>query len=280
MRYRFILFLTFMLAITLVLTACDGDEDESAEEVDATESSESDGEESSGSEDDSNSEASSDSEGDQVLVFARGGDSESLDYASTTDGESSRVTKQVYESLLEFEKDSFEVKPGLAHDWEVSDDGLTYTFFLEEDVTFHDGTDFNAEAVKTNFERWADPNHEFAFADDGYVYSMYGTMFGGFKGDDGHVIKEINVVDDHEIEFVLNQPLGFFLQNMGMSYFAITSPSALEEHGASINENPVGTGPFKFVSWSKDDSIILEKFEDYRKEGLPKLDEVIFPGYP
>lgn len=209
MRYRFILFLTFMLAITLVLTACDGDEDESAEEVDATESSESDGEESSGSEDDSNSEASSDSEGDQVLVFARGGDSESLDYASTTDGESSRVTKQVYESLLEFEKDSFEVKPGLAHDWEVSDDGLTYTFFLEEDVTFHDGTDFNAEAVKTNFERWADPNHEFAFADDGYVYSMYGTMFGGFKGDDGHVIKEINVVDDHEIEFVLNQPLGF-----------------------------------------------------------------------
>lgn len=104
MRYRFILFLTFMLAITLVLTACDGDEDESAEEVDATESSESDGEESSGSEDDSNSEASSDSEGDQVLVFARGGDSESLDYASTTDGESSRVTKQVYESLLEFEK--------------------------------------------------------------------------------------------------------------------------------------------------------------------------------
>lgn len=144
MRYRFILFLTFMLAITLVLTACDGDEDESAEEVDATESSESDGEESSGSEDDSNSEASSDSEGDQVLVFARGGDSESLDYASTTDGESSRVTKQVYESLLEFEKDSFEVKPGLAHDWEVSDDGLTYTFFLEEDVTFHDGTDFNA----------------------------------------------------------------------------------------------------------------------------------------
>ena len=280
MRYRFILFLTFMLAITLVLTACDGDEDESAEEVDATESSESDGEESSGSEDDSNSEASSDSEGDQVLVFARGGDSESLDYASTTDGESSRVTKQVYESLLEFEKDSFEVKPGLAHDWEVSDDGLTYTFFLEEDVTFHDGTDFNAEAVKTNFERWADPNHEFAFADDGYVYSMYGTMFGGFKGDDGHVIKEINVVDDHEIEFVLNQPLGFFLQNMGMSYFAITSPSALEEHGASINENPVGTGPFKFVSWSKDDSIILEKFEDYRKEGLPKLDEVIFQVIP
>src|SRR5690606_22522793 len=82
------------------------------------------------------------------------------------------------------------------------------------------------------------------------------------------------------IEFVLHRPLGFFLQNLGMSYFAITSPAALEEYGANINENPVGTGPFKFVSWSKDDSIVLEKFEDYRVEGLPKLEKVIFSVIP
>src|SRR5690625_4545197 len=216
----------------------------------------------------------------QVLIFARGGDSESLDPVSTSDGESSRVTRQVLEGLLEFEEDSFELEAGLAHDWEVSDDGLEYTFYLEEGVTFHDGTDFNAEAVKLNFERWADPSHEYAFADDGYVYSMYGTMFGGYEGDDGHVIDEINIVDDYEIEFILNKPLGFFLQKLGMTYFAITSPAALEEYGAEINENPVGTGPFKFVSWSKDESIVLEKNEDYRKEGLPKLDQVIFEVIP
>src|SRR5699024_7759212 len=110
---------------------------------------------------------------DQVLVYARGGDSESLDPGSTTDGESSRVTRQVLEGLLDFEPETFDIKPGLAHDWDVSDDGLTYTFYLEEGVTFHDGTDFNAEAVKVNFERWADPHHEYAFTDDGYVYSMY-----------------------------------------------------------------------------------------------------------
>ncbi len=172
------------------------------------------------------------------------------------------------------------MKPALAHDWEVSEDGLKYTFYLEEGVTFHDGTPFNAEAVKVNFERWADPEHEYAFADEGYVYSMYGTMFGGYKGEEGHVIEEINVVNDYEIEFVLNQPLGFFLQNLGMSYFAITSPAALEEYGPEINKNPVGTGPFKFVSWTKDDSIILDKFEDYRVEGLPKLDRVIFEVIP
>src|SRR5699024_10784351 len=219
-------------------------------------------------------------EGEQVLVFARGGDSESLDPGSTTDGESSRVTKQVLEGLLTFEKDSFDLLPGLAHDWEVSDDGLNYTFYLEEGVTFHDGTDFNADAVKTNFERWADPDHEFAFSDDGYVYSMYGTMFGGYKGEDGHVIEEINVVSDHEIEFVLNQPPGSFLQYMGMRYIGLTSAAALAEHGSAINENPVGTGPFKFVSWSRDNSIVLENFEDYRVEGLPKLDRVIFEVIP
>ncbi|HLS60452.1 MAG TPA: ABC transporter substrate-binding protein [Virgibacillus sp.] len=251
----------FMLALILVLGAC-SEKEQSNEDSGAKEPA----------------EENSDEE--QVLIFARGGDSESLDPGSTSDGESSRVTRQVLEGLLEFEEESFELKPGLAHDWDVSDDGLTYTFYLEEDVTFHDGTDFNAEAVKLNFDRFADPEHEYAFAEDDYVYFMYATMFGGHKGDDGHVVDEVNVINDHEVEFVLNKPLGFFLQNMGMTYFAITSPAALEEYGAEINENPVGTGPFQFVSWTKDDSIVLEKYEDYRKEGLPKLDQVIFEVIP
>ncbi|MEK4303543.1 ABC transporter substrate-binding protein [Oceanobacillus sp. FSL K6-0251] len=271
MKLKFSIFIVWLLAIFLVLAACSGDggqnggESEEGSDPDAAEEAEAD---------------TGDAEGDQVLIFARGGDSESLDPASTTDGESSRITKQIYESLLEFDKESFEVLPGLAHDWEVSEDGLSYTFYLEEGVTFHDGTEFNAEAVKVNFERWADPDHEYAFADDGYVYSMYGTMFGGFLGDENHVVEEINVVNDHEIEFVLSQPLGFFLQNMAMTYFPITSPAALEEYGPAINENPVGTGPFEFVSWAKDDSIVLDKFDDYRIEGLPKLDRVVFEVIP
>src|SRR5699024_2301140 len=119
---------------------------------------------------------------------------------STTDGESSRVTRQVLEGLLDFEPETFDIQPGLAHDWDVSDDGLTYTFYLEEGVTFHDGTEFNADAVKVNFERWADPDHEYAFTDYVYVYYMYGTMFGRYVDDDIHVIKEIYVINDYEIE--------------------------------------------------------------------------------
>lgn len=268
------LFITLFLAFLLLLAACSGgnepEDTDNPADPDSTETDDS----------DNDSEEAAAGGGDQVLIFARGGDSESLDPGSTTDGESSRVTRQVLEGLLDFDKESFEVVPSLAHNWEVSEDGLTYTFYLEEGVTFHDGTEFNAEAVKVNFERWSDPDHDYSFSDDGYVYSMYGTMFGGYKGDEGHVMKEINVINDHEIEFVLNRPLGFFLQNMAMSYFAITSPAALEEFGSRINENPVGTGPFKFVSWSKDDSIVLEKFEDYRVEGQPKLDRVVFTVIP
>ncbi|SFA89248.1 peptide/nickel transport system substrate-binding protein [Lentibacillus halodurans] len=267
MKFRFWALMVLLLAFMLLFAACSGGEDTGATD-------ESDGD--SGGE----AETESGSDGEDVLVFARGGDSESLDPGSTTDGESSRVTKQVLESLLDFDKESFDVVPGLAHDWDVSDDGLNYTFYLEEGVTFHDGTDFNAEAVKTNFERWSDPEHEYAFTDEGYVYSMYGTMFGGYKGDESHVIEEINVVNDHEIEFILKQPLGYFLQNMAMTYFPITSPAALEEYGPEINENPVGTGPFKFESWSKDDSIVLSKFEDYRIDDQPKVDSVVFEVIP
>ena len=265
MKSKLSFLLTMMLVLTMVLAACSGGQEEASGEDVA---------------DPDTGTSNETSEEEQVLIYARGGDSTSLDFASVSDGESSRVTKNIFESLLEYDRDSFEVVPGLAHDWEISDDGLRYTFYLEEGVTFHDGTDFNAEAVKINFERWSDPEHEYAFLDEGYVYPLYETMFGGYKGDEGHVIEEINVLGDYEIEFVLNQPLGSFLQNVAMHYFAITSPAALEQYGPDIGENPVGTGPFKFVSWTKDDTIVLEKFEDYRKEGLPKLDRVIYQVIP
>ncbi len=164
MRLRWSFLCMLLLSLGLVLAAC-GSGDEQSDSSDSSNSSEEEG-----------SEATEESEGEKTLVFARGGDSESLDPGSTSDGESSRVTQQVLETLLTFEAESFELEPGLAHDWEVSDDGLTYTFYLEEGVKFHDGTDFDAEAVKINFDRFADPEHEYAFADHEYVYFMYGAM--------------------------------------------------------------------------------------------------------
>jgi peptide/nickel transport system substrate-binding protein len=89
-----------------------------------------------------------------TLVYGRGGDSVSLDPATVTDGESLKVTKNIFDTLLDYNDNDTSVKPALATKWTVSEDGLTYTFELRQGVKFHDGTDFNAEAVVFNFERW------------------------------------------------------------------------------------------------------------------------------
>ncbi len=90
----------------------------------------------------------------KILVYGRGGDSVALDPAVVTDGESFTVTANIYETLVNFGERDVTIQPGLAKSWEASEDGLTYTFQLQEGVKFHDGTDFNAEAVVKNIERW------------------------------------------------------------------------------------------------------------------------------
>lgn len=117
----------------------------------------------------------------KVLIFARGGDSVSLDPATTTDGETSRVTRQIFESLLEFDADSFKVGPGLAESWDIEDNGSRYILHLRKGVKFHDGTDFNADAVIANFERWSDKSNPYHFADQGLSYVFYGNQFGGLQ---------------------------------------------------------------------------------------------------
>ena len=89
----------------------------------------------------------------QTITFAQGSDPRGLDPAIVDDGESSKPIVQMYEGLLKFGDSNTEVEPCLAESWDVSEDGLTYTFHLRQGVKFHDGTDFNAEAVKFNVDR-------------------------------------------------------------------------------------------------------------------------------
>ncbi|MDQ0215965.1 ABC-type transport system substrate-binding protein [Oikeobacillus pervagus] len=209
------------------------------------------------------------SKGGNTLIYGKGGDADKLDPAVVTDGESLIVTEQILETIVDFDKDSTEIVPGLAKKWNISEDGLTYTFELEEGIKFHDGTDFNAEAVVKNFERWAKSKDEAQFA-------YYKSQFGGFEGEESAVIKEVKAVDKHKVEFTLSRPQGPFLKNLAMSPFAISSPAAIEKFGDKYKENPVGTGPFKFESWKRNDTITVVKNEDYWKKGLPKVDKVIF----
>ena len=204
-----------------------------------------------------------------TLIYGRGSDAVKLDPSTVTDGESLIVTHQVLETLVAYEKESTEIVPHLAKDWEISDDGLTYTFQLEEGITFHDGTDFNAKAVVKNFERWLNGKDEAEFP-------YFVSQFGGFHGDEDAVIKEVKAIDEYEVQFVLSRPQAPFLKNLAMPPFAISSPTAFEEKGEKYIEHPIGTGPFQFEEWKRNDTITVVKNEKYWKEELPKVDKVIF----
>ncbi|WP_153731700.1 ABC transporter substrate-binding protein [Sporosarcina obsidiansis] len=208
----------------------------------------------------------------KTLVFGRGGDSTSLDPSRVTEGETFKVTINLFETLLNFGEEDTTVQPGLAKEWEPSEDGLTYTFQLEEGVKFHDGTDFNAEAVVKNFERWANG--------DADTFPYYNSMFGGFKDDESHVIESVTADGDHTVVIKLKRPQAPFLKNLAMSMFAISSPTAFEKGDDAYERDPVGTGPFKFVEWKPNETITIEKNEEYWQDGLPKLDKVIFTVIP
>lgn len=255
----FKMLLISILAISMFLVGCSGKSNEPAGSTGSTKST------------DSGNSGSSESAKKDTLVYGRSGDSVSLDPISTTEGETFKVTENIFETLLEYGDQDTTVNPGLAEEWSVTDDGLSYTFKLRKGVKFHDGTDFNAEAVVFNFNRWMNGNEE-SFP--------YYSMFGGYKGEEGHVIKEVKAVDDYTVQFDLTRPQAPFLKNIAMSPFGMASPAAVEKYGDKFRENPVGTGPFKFVEWKQNDRITIEKNTEYWKDGYPKLNKVIFRVIP
>lgn len=210
-----------------------------------------------------------------TLIVGRGGDSVALDPAIVTDGESLKIGHQVFDSLLEYKEGTTEVEPALAETWTVSPDGLKYTFKLRQGVKFHDGTDFNADAVVFNYNRWADPKSPYKFEGDSFDY--YDSMFGPVGS---RVIKEVKAVDASTVEFTLNTPQAPFLQNVAMTCFGIGSPKAIQDKKENFKNEPVGTGPFIFKEWKHNDSITLEKNPNYWKTGFPLVNKVIVRSIP
>lgn len=206
-----------------------------------------------------------------TLVYGRGADSVSLDPANVTDGESMRVTRQIYEGLVSYSEKDTSIEPALATSWENSKDGLIWTFKLRKNVKFHDGTPFNAAAVKFSFERQMFKDHPYHHGD----FEYWLGMFGGFPG----VVKSVDVVDDLTVRFKLERPQAPFLANLAMSNFVIFSPDAVKKFGEDIGNHPIGTGPFKFVRWDHGDKITVEANMDYWA-GRPYLDKIIFRSIP
>jgi peptide/nickel transport system substrate-binding protein len=187
-----------------------------------------------------------------------------LDVAQLSDYNSSRTAMGMYDGLVRFADGSTDIEPALAESWEVSDDGLTYTFHLRPGVTFHDGTPVDAEAVKFSFERQIDPNHPYHDTGE-FPYAEF-TL--------GN-IESIEVIDTLTVQITLSATFAPFLSNLAMHAAAIVSPTAVAEYGRDFSENQVGTGPYRFVSWERGVEVVLERNPDYWR-GEPQVERLIF----
>ena len=170
------------------------------------------------------------------------------------------VYGNIYETLLKLNED-MELEPSLATHWEQLDE-RTWRFYLRQGVRFHDGTTFDAEAVKFNFDRVFNPDAPGRGA--GYVPA----------------IERVEVVDPYTVDITTREPSGPFLRAMSLIVsVGMASPTQVQQYGDDYGVNPAGTGPFRFVSWRPDQEIVLARFDDYWGEPA-YLDEVVFRVIP
>ncbi|MCB0832705.1 MAG: ABC transporter substrate-binding protein [Bacteroidetes bacterium] len=205
-----------------------------------------------------------------TLTYAKNGPAITMDPAIAREGESSIVISNIYEGLIEQQAGKAGINPGLARSWDISEDGKTYTFHLRSGVQFHDGTPFNAEAVLLSFERQRDPKNPYHRAGRFEFWDNLGMS---------NIISSWKAVDDSTVEFVLGSANPTFLNLLSLYVTSIVSPTALKKYGDDIERNPVGTGPFKFLSWSDDGVVTVIANNDYWN-GRPYLDTIIFKPIP
>nr|WP_202627493.1 ABC transporter substrate-binding protein [Cellulomonas sp. APG4] len=215
-----------------------------------------------------------------TFIFAASSDPASLDPAFANDGESFRVARQIFEGLVGVEPGTADPAPLLAESWEVSEDGLTYTFDLKQDVTFHDGTPFDGEAVCANFERWN--NFTGVLQSESLSY-YWQKVNGGFASSDVESLdgtgkyESCEAPDAHTAVITLASPLPEFISALSLPSFSMQSPTALELYAADevggdeaapvlpeyATAHPTGTGPFQFDSWTRGQEVVLTAYPEY-----------------
>ena len=229
------------------------------------------------------------------FVFASSADPVLLDPALVSDGESLRITNQIFESLVGFKLGGSEVEPQLATSWTPSNGGKSWTFKLRSGVKFSDGTAFNAAAVCFNYDRW----YNFPAALQNAAVSYYwNTVFGGFAhpatgnpGPDKSLYKSCTTKGDNEVTLNLTRASSSFISAIGLPNFSIASPTALKKYdadagtvdstgvfhptGSFATKNPVGTGPYMLQSWEPNVKLVLVSNPKYNGS-KPSFTKVIY----
>ena len=179
-----------------------------------------------------------------TLVYVTGTDAQTLDPQMINDLPTSRIVMHIHEALVKQDENG-ELQPSLATSWQVSDDNLTWTFKLREDVRFHDGAPFNAAAVKFTFDRMMDPET------------------GSPRRSALAAVEQVDVVDEHQVAIVTKKPYAPLLTQMSVYNLAIMSPAHTRAVGKDYGVNPSGTGPYKLESWQTGESLTLVRNESY-----------------
>jgi len=194
-----------------------------------------------------------------TLKVAIGTDLDTVDPHGQTTTTVLNVVRHIYETLLWFDAGG-NVIPWLAERWEVSQDGLVYTFYLRKNIKFHDGSDFNATVVKANIDRWIDP-----------------TVRVPLRGNLGPV-KGAEVVDSYTVRIILSEPFAPFPRAVA-NYLLITSLDVIKRFGNKTITDVIGTGPYKFASWEKGKRVVLERNDEYwgQKPSIRRIEWLIIP---
>jgi peptide/nickel transport system substrate-binding protein len=194
-----------------------------------------------------------------TLTISLDADPPKLDPSLSSSFVEAFVFQSIFDKLVDL-NDQGKIVPMLAEKWDVSGDSKTYTFHLRQGVKFHDGTDFNADAVKFNFER------------NMQKISVRKNELGA--------VDKVSVVDPYTVKVDLKQPYAPFLSVLSDRAGLMVSPAAVKKYGDDFMNHPVGTGPFVFKDHLKGTSVTLEKNPNYWQKGLPHLDKVVYKVIP
>jgi peptide/nickel transport system substrate-binding protein len=212
-------------------------------------------------------------------------DATTLDPWNANDANTLLVTRQIFETLVDYDPVGFKLVPKLAETWSVSPDGRSWTFALRRGVKFHDGTDLDAAAVVLNFDRARLAAHPLRGAVGADRYRAYGALFEGF--DDASVIVRAEAKDSGTLVITTKMPFGPLLADLAMPGFAIVSPKSMRDDPAGwstpASRGAAGTGPFVFRpgAWVPGQQIALERNSEYWMKDqaggtpLPHADRVV-----
>ena len=198
-----------------------------------------------------------------VLVVGQIAEPKSLDPSVDTAVNDFRILMNMYDGLVRYKDGTLQPEPALAKSWDISADGLTYTFHLRDGVKFHDGSPFNADAVKFTFDRMLDeknPYHDTGPFPLSFFFSSIDT---------------VTAVDDMTVQFKLKEPYAPFLSNLAYPAGLIVSPEAVKKWGKDFGRHPSGTGAFKFDQWDSNAKVVISRNDDYW-DGKAPLDAIIY----